>query len=124
MNTHELQGRWFLTSADADLRAGPINHRVDVRFRSSADGELRAFLIRRDNGAEMPLPHVRFDGRELELSIAFDRAASEAPLLRLRLSDEGDFVGNWFGPQLTDVPTPVATVLMRMVRFRDNLLPS
>jgi hypothetical protein len=90
-NIHAIIGKWHLLDIAADETNIP-QPRMDLVFHDQSRGA----ILRRDNGEEIPLAGVQFDGTILRLQMAAPRgnAQAEMPWLSMVLTG-GRFEGSY-----------------------------
>lgn len=83
-NIPAIIGKWHLLDITADETDIP-QHRMDLVFHDKSHGA----ILRRDNGEEMPLAAVSFDGATLRLQLTSPpgKSQSEMPWLVMTLND-------------------------------------
>ncbi len=89
-----ITGKWHLLDIAADEMNLP-QHRVDLVFHTQPEG-YRGAILRRDNGEEIPLAAVQFDGTILRLQMAAPsgKPQAEMPWLSMVLTG-GGFEGSY-----------------------------
>jgi hypothetical protein len=101
-------GQWLLTSADADLRTQPV-HGMKLVFRNEPAG-LRGCRVNWNNGHEVQLTGVTFDGITLEIQMA-----GVSPSLKMEVVGDDAFIGSWIERVVEGVPAP----RLRMIKLAD-----
>ena len=89
-----IVGTWHLLDTAADEITVPA-HRMDLRFL--AEPQLRAVILSRVSGEEMPLIHwALFDGEVLRLQMVAppERNQTEMPVLEMHAAGD-KFQGHW-----------------------------
>lgn len=111
-DSNRIVGKWHLLDEGADEVNIP-HHRMDLVFKMESN-QLRGAILNRNNGAEIPLAAVEFDGATLRLRMQASEDESHTTLPTLVMTMTGEKLEGYWMKSETEKMGP----MLKLVRAK------